>query len=144
MTCPFLGPKQFWTCLQTVLKVSVFFLCFGHGSKDKIQPLKDIFVPTQNNLDRSKQIWIVLDLYKDKAKVVSSLTLCKCWLFCINPKKRKHFLLYFSYDGKLSGDLFSSLFKIIFSLNGLSDVVSNAIYCLPDSWLYNLRHTKRT
>ena len=121
-------------------KFLYFLVCFGHGSKDKIQPWEDIFVPTQNNLDRSKQIWIILDLYKDKAKVVCSLTLCKCWLFCINPKKRKHFLLYFSYDGKLSGDLFSSLFKIIFSLNGLSVVVPHAKYCLPDSWLEATSH----
>ena len=101
-------------CNKLFCKSFYIFVCFWHGSKDSVLSRHFCFNPKQ--LRQVQKNLNVLDLYKDKAKIVSSLTICKCWLFCINPKKRKHFLLYFSYDGKLSGKLSGNLFS---SLNGL-------------------------
>ena len=76
-------------CNKLFCKSFYIFVCFWHGSKDSVLSRHFCFNPKQ--LRQVQKNLNVLDLYKDKAKIVSSLTICKCWLFCINPKKRKHF-----------------------------------------------------
>ena len=78
--------------INSFAKASIFIRVLNMGRKTKFSAaLSRNFCSNPKQFRQVQKIWIFLDLYKDKAKVVSSLTLCKCWLFCINPKKRKHF-----------------------------------------------------
>ena len=131
--------------INSFAKASIFIRVLNMGRKTKFSAaLSRNFCSNPKQFRQVQKIWMFLDLYKDKAKVVSSLTLCKCWLFCINPKKRKHFLSYFSCDRNLSEDLFSSLLKIIFHLMDYHMLFLMLLFTVFLTLDYNLRHTKKT